>query len=148
VNDVETTHGPCVFRCSCPDASVLASPTILSTGFVRAALVLFTGTSNKHTEDSLPGASAHKRAWKGADENWHSKVEWHALIAWNGLGEYAAGKLKKGDHLYVEGTLVSSVYEKEVGKGKNKVNVPITAWQVKAETIRKLNRAKTVPRQT
>jgi single stranded DNA-binding protein len=85
---------------------------------------------------------ATKRAWKGADENWHSKVEWHALIAWNGLGEYAAGKLKKGDHLYVEGTLVSSVYEKEVGKGKNKVTVPITTWQVKAETIRKLNRTK------
>ena len=58
------------------------------------------------------------------------------------MGEYAAGKLKKGDHLYVEGMLVSSTYEKEVGKGKNKVNVPITAWQIKAQSIRKLNHLK------
>jgi len=70
---------------------------------------------------------ATQSAWKDANEEWQRRVEWHRLIAWNGLGEYAAGKLKKGDHLYVEGMLVSSTYEKEVGKGKNKVKVPIMA---------------------
>jgi single-stranded DNA-binding protein len=58
------------------------------------------------------------------------------------LGEYAASKLKKGDHLYVEGTLVSSTYEKEVGKGKSKVKIPITTWQIKSQSIRKLNHLK------
>jgi len=58
------------------------------------------------------------------------------------LGEYAAGKLKKGDQLYVEGMLVSNIYEKEVGKGKNKVKVPFTSWQIKAQSIRKLNHVK------
>jgi single-stranded DNA-binding protein len=58
------------------------------------------------------------------------------------LGEYAAGKLKKGDHLYVERMLVSSTYEKEVGKGKNKIKVPVTSWQIKAQSIRKLNSSK------
>ncbi len=83
---------------------------------------------------------ATQRSWKGADEEWHSKTEWHRIVAWNGLGEYAATKLRKGDHIYVEGSLVSSTYEKEFGKGKSKITVPFKAWQVKADSIRKLNR--------
>ena len=85
---------------------------------------------------------ATQRAWKDANEEWQRRVEWHRLVAWNGLGEYAAGKLKKGDHVYVEGTLVSSTYSKIVGKGKNKTNVTITGWQVKAQSIRKLTTTK------
>ncbi|MGA2605884.1 MAG: single-stranded DNA-binding protein [Terriglobia bacterium] len=85
---------------------------------------------------------ATQRSWKGADEEWHSKTEWHRVVAWNGLGEYAATKLRKGDHIYVEGTLVSSTFEKEFGKGKTKITVPFKTWQVKADSIRKLNRAK------
>ena len=70
-------------------------------------------------------------------------VEWHRVVAWNGLGESTRRtKLKKGDHIYVEGTLVSSTFEKEFGKGKSKITVPFKAWQVKAHSIRKLNRAK------
>ena len=83
---------------------------------------------------------ATQRSWKGADEEWHSKMEWHRVVAWNGLGEYAAAKLQKGDHVYVEGTLVSSVYEKELGKGK--IAGPLKLWQVKADSIRKLSRTK------
>ena len=85
---------------------------------------------------------ATQRSWKDADEKWHSKTEWHRVVAWNGLGEYAAAKLRKGDHIYVEGSLVSSTFEKEFGKGKSKITVPFKAWQVKADSIRKLNRAK------
>ena len=85
---------------------------------------------------------ATQRSWKGADEQWHSKTEWHRVVAWNGLGEYAATKLRKGDHIYVEGTLVSRTYEKEYGKGKSKITVPVKAWQVKADSIRKLNRTR------
>ena len=79
---------------------------------------------------------------ESGDEECHSKTEWHRVVAWNGLGEYAATKLRKGDHIYVEGTLVSSTYEKEFGKGKSKITVQFKAWQVKADSIRKLNRAK------
>ncbi len=85
---------------------------------------------------------ATQSAWKDANEEYQRKVEWHRMVAWNGLGEYAAGKLKKGDHVYVEGMLVSSTYEKEVGKGKNKTKVTLTSWQVKARSIRKLNLTK------
>jgi len=48
--------------------------------------------------------------------------------------------LRKGDHVYVERTLVSSVYEKELGKGK--IAGRLKLWQVKADSIRKLNRTK------
>ncbi len=85
---------------------------------------------------------ATQRSWKGADEEWHSKTEWHRIVAWNGLGEYAAAMLRKSDHIYVEGTLVSSTYQKEFGKAKNKITVPLKTWQVKADSIRKLNRTK------
>ena len=75
-------------------------------------------------------------------KNGHSKTEWHRIVAWNGRGEYAATRLRKGDHIYVEGTLVSSTYQKEFGKAKNKITVPLRAWQVKADSIRKLNSTK------
>ncbi len=37
--------------------------------------------------------------------------------------------------------LVSSTYEKEYGKGKSKITVQQRPWQVKADSIRKLNGA-------
>ena len=40
---------------------------------------------------------------------------------------------------------MSNVYEKEVGKGKTKAKAQITAWQIKAFSIRKLDRKETVP---
>ena len=52
-------------------------------------------TDRKYAVISL----ATQRSWKGADEQWHSKVEWHRVVAWNGLGEYAATKLRKGDYM-------------------------------------------------
>jgi len=74
---------------------------------------------------------ATQRSWKSADEEWHSKTEWHRVIAWNGLGEYAAAKLRKGGHIYVEGTLVSSTYEKETSqlqpRFQNALTPPIAA---------------------
>jgi single-strand DNA-binding protein len=113
----------------------------------RVHLIGYLGKSPEHKSTKTGRkfavlSLATQSAWKDANEEWQRKVEWHRLIAWNGLGEYAANKLKKGDHLYVEGTLVSSTYEKEVGKGKSKTTVKITNWQIKAESIRKLNRAK------
>ena len=81
--------------------------------------------------------------------NWAIKV-WHQFARYSPRKPvlrqvYAADKLKKGDHLYVAGTLVSNVYEKEIGKGKNKGKVQITAWQIKAFSIRKLDRKESAP---
>lgn len=83
---------------------------------------------------------ATQRSWKNADDEWASKTEWHRVVAWNSLGERVAASLRQGDHILVEGTLMSSTYEKEFGKGKSKITVPFKTWQVKADSIRKLNR--------
>ena len=102
--------------------------------------------STKNTGRTLAILSlATKTWWTGKDEERKEKTEWHRIIVWNGLAEYAAEKLKKGDHLYVVGTLVSNVYEKEVGKGKSKAKAQITSWQIKAFSIRKLDRKESAP---
>jgi single-strand DNA-binding protein len=102
--------------------------------------------STKKTGRTLAILSlATKTWWTGKDEQRKEKTEWHRVIVWNGLAEYAAEKLKKGDHLYVVGTLVSNVFEKEVGKGKNKTKTETTSWQIKAFSIRKLDRKESAP---
>src|SRR6267154_5148077 len=102
--------------------------------------------STKKTGRTLAIVSlATKTWWTGKDEQRKEKTEWHRIVVWNGLAEYVADKLKKGDHLYVVGTLVSNVYDKEVGKGKAKAKAQITAWQIKAFSIRKLDRKDTAP---
>ncbi len=42
----------------------------------------------------------------------------------------------------LEGTLVSSTYNKDYGKGRYNAPVQHTAWQVKVKSIRKLSRSK------
>ena len=37
---------------------------------------------------------------------------------------------------------MSSTYQKDFGKAKNKITVPLRAWQVKADSIRRLNSTK------
>ena len=60
---------------------------------------------------------ATQRSWKNADDEWASKTEWHRVIAWNSLGERVAASLRQGDHILVEGTLVSSSYDHEGENG-------------------------------
>ncbi|HKW88477.1 MAG TPA: single-stranded DNA-binding protein [Candidatus Acidoferrales bacterium] len=73
------------------------------------------------------------------------RTEWHRVVAWHGLGERVAASLRQGDHVLVEGTLVSSSYEREYGKGKKARTVKHTVWQIRADSIRKLNRGENEP---
>jgi single-strand DNA-binding protein len=82
---------------------------------------------------------ATQRSWKNADDEWASKTEWHRVVAWNSLGERVATSFRQGDHILVEGTLVSSSYEREIGKGKKTTTVKQTVWQIRADSVRKLN---------
>lgn len=40
-------------------------------------------------------------------------VEWHRVIAWNKLSEIFERYLKKGDKVYIEGSLITRTYEKD-----------------------------------
>jgi single-strand DNA-binding protein len=83
---------------------------------------------------------ATQRSWKNADDEWASKTEWHRVVAWNSLGKRIAVSFRHGDRILVQGTLVISSYEPEYGKGKKATIVKHTVWQIRAHTIRRLNR--------
>ena len=61
---------------------------------------------------------ATQQSWKDSKDEWQSKTEWHRVVAFNRLGESLADSLHKGDHVLVDGLLVSSKYERENGKSK------------------------------
>src|SRR3984957_139475 len=62
---------------------------------------------------------ATQRSWKNAEDEWVSKTEWHRVCVFRPrLAEHVAASIKKGAHILVEGSLVSSTYEQPNGKGK------------------------------
>jgi len=68
-----------------------------------------------------------------------SHTEWHRAIVWGRLADYAK-TLTKGSHLQIEGELRSREYEdKKNGNGKRRV------WEVRVDSILKLDRAEKVP---
>ena len=58
-------------------------------------------------------------SWKNAEDEWVSKVVWHRVAIFRPrLSEAALNNVKKGAHVLVEGSLISSTYEQANGKGK------------------------------
>jgi single-strand DNA-binding protein len=53
---------------------------------------------------------ATQQSWKDSNDEWQSKTEWHRVVAFNRLGESITDTLHKGDHVLVDGQLVSSKY--------------------------------------
>ena len=85
---------------------------------------------------------ATQQSWKDSNDEWQSKTEWHRVVAFNRLGESLADALHKGDHVLVDGQLVSSKYERENGKSKKaKASKVDIFWSVRANSIRRLSRA-------
>jgi single-stranded DNA-binding protein len=63
-------------------------------------------------------------------------------VAFNRLGESIAESLHKGDHVLVDGLLVSSKFERENGKSKKAKAAKVTVfWSVRANSVRRLSRA-------
>ena len=86
---------------------------------------------------------ATKENWKNKETSeWESRTEWHRILAFGKLGDFAA-TLTKGAHIEVEGALRSREQTLEL-KGSSKKNPEtktIRSWFVRAESIRKLDRA-------
>ena len=57
-------------------------------------------------------------------------------MVWGGLTKFAQ-TLKKGEHVYVSGELRYREYDKEVGKGKDTVKMPVA--EIHAGEIRRLD---------
>jgi single stranded DNA-binding protein len=100
------------------------------------------GNGSKFTVLSV----ATQRSWKNADDEWSSKMEWHRIVLFRPrLAEHVARTIKKGAHVLVEGSLVSSTYEQPNGKGKKAKTAKITSWSIRADVVRKLDRGEPEP---
>ena len=89
---------------------------------------------------------ATQRSWKNADDEWSSKTEWHRVVLFRPrLAEHVSRAIKKGAHVLVEGSLVSSTYEQANGKGKKAKTAKITTWSIRADVVRKLDRGEPEP---
>jgi len=93
---------------------------------------------------------ATQQSWKDSNDEWQARTEWHRVVAFNRLGESIADTLHKGDHVLVDGQLVSSKYERENGKSKKAKAAKFAIfWSVRANSVRRLSRAEAeVPAQT
>ena len=83
---------------------------------------------------------ATRRAWKNAEGTWESRTDWHRVVCFQRVGESALA-LHKGDQVFITGSLVSSKYDRQVGTGKKATTLKLTSWQIRANVLRKLNRA-------
>ena len=98
------------------------------------------GDGSKFTVLSI----ATQRSWKNADDEWSSKTEWHRVVVFRPLlAERVATTIKKGAHVLVEGSLVSSTYEQP--NGKKAKTAKITSWSIRADVVRKLDRNEQQP---
>ncbi len=89
---------------------------------------------------------ATQRSWKNADDEWSSKTEWHRVAIFRPrLAEYVLTAIKKGAHVLIEGSLISSTYERANGKGKKATTAKITSWSIRADVVRKLDRGEPEP---
>jgi single-stranded DNA-binding protein len=61
------------------------------------------------------------------------------------LAEYVSTTIKKGAHVLVEGSLVSTTYERGNGKGKKAKTAKITSSSIRADVVRKLDRGEHEP---
>lgn len=117
-----------------------------------ATIVGFVGADPEQRQAKSTGAKftvlsvATQRSWKNAQDEWSSKTEWHRVCIFRPrLAEYVLQSVKKGSHVLIEGSLISSTYEKANGKGKKAATAKITSWSIRADVVRRLDRGEPEP---
>jgi single-strand DNA-binding protein len=106
--------------------SYLSSVTII--GFVRADPEQRQERNNNGSKFTVLSV-ATQRSWKNTDDEWASKTEWHRVCVFRPrLAEYVATTIKKGSDVLVDGSLVSTTYERANGKGKKAKTNKQTFW--------------------
>ena len=103
---------------------------VILAGFLGKDATVHTGNNGNFTILEL----ATKSSYKGKEsQKYISRTEWHKLIVFGGRGEWAA-KLKKGDHVLVEGELRHTEYESK------KTNTKQQSDSIRVSNIQKLDR--------
>src|ERR1700744_285956 len=98
-------------------------------GFIGNDAEVRTNGDRSLTTLSLATKSSYKK-----DGKYIEHTEWHRCVVFGKLGQFAA-TLKKGAHIQVEGELRSRKYESK------KTNSEQTIWEIRVDSILKLDRA-------
>ena len=98
-------------------------------GFLGNDAEVRTNDNRSLTTLSLATKSSYKK-----DGKYIEHTEWHRCVVFGKLGEFAA-TLKKGAHIQVEGELRSRKYT------STKTNAEQTIWEIRVNSILKLDRA-------
>lgn len=76
----------------------------------------------KYTPQGTPVAKfslATNERFKDKDGNWQDRTEWHNITAWSRTAEIAGEYLKKGNKVYIEGSLRTHSWDdKQTGQKK------------------------------
>jgi single-strand DNA-binding protein len=101
-------------------------------GFLGNDAEIRSNNNRSITALSLATKSSYKK-----DGEYISHTEWHRCVVFGKLSEFA-GTLKKGAHILVEGELRSREYDSK------KKGTKIRVWEVRVDSILKLDRAEKV----
>ena len=83
---------------------------------------------------------ATKTSWKNDSGSLESRTDWHRCVAFGKLANFA-GTLTKGAHVAIEGELRSREYDREVTVVAEKTTITQRVWEIRVDTILKLDRA-------
>jgi len=104
-------------------------------GFLGKDAELKTTNNNR---DFVILSVATGRSWKDKEsQEYKRETDWHRVVAWGNLTKFAQ-KLKKGEHIFVQGELRPRQYGKPVGKASNKEEVTMYVADIQADTITRL----------
>ena len=110
----------------------------------RITLIGFLGSDAEkkvsNTTNIAVFSLATQTSWKNDAGGWESRTEWHRCAAFGRLADFA-GNLAKGAHVAVEGELRSREYQREVAVGDRRTSIPQRVWEIRVDSVLKLDRA-------
>ena len=115
----------------------------------RTTLIGFLGSDAEkkvsNTTNLAVFSLATKTSWKNDAGTWESRTEWHRCVAFGKLADFA-GTIAKGAHVAVEGELRSHEYQREVAVGDQRTSIPQRVWEIRVDSVLKLDRASSANR--
>ena len=108
---------------------------VILAGFLGKDATVHSGTNGNFTVLELATKSSYKDK---ESEEYISRTEWHKLIVFGGRAEFAA-KLKKGDHILIEGELRHTEYESKKTKTVQQSDC------IRVTNIQRLDRSEKTP---
>jgi single-strand DNA-binding protein len=110
----------------------------------RITLIGFIGSDAERKASNATNIAifslATKTSWKNDAGSWESRTEWHRCVTFGKLADFA-GTLTKGSHVAIEGELRSHEYERELAVGTQKTTLTQRVWEVRVDSVLKLDRA-------